>query len=115
MISTLQLLRTHPAHIGSAPLKTLSGISDAPTDASSAGTSAKTKDSFENYLLDAMQYVNKKQNASDAAAQQLITDPDSLDVHDVTIAMAEASLSLNIAQAVIDRLIKGWNEVTTTR
>ena len=45
----------------------------------------------------------------------MIVDPESVDVHDVTIAMAEANLSLKIAQSVIDRLIKGWNEITTTR
>ena len=53
--------------------------------------------------------------SSDAIAQQLITDPDSVDVHDVTIAMAQASLSLSLAQTVIDRVIKDWNEITTTR
>jgi flagellar hook-basal body complex protein FliE len=29
--------------------------------------------------------------------------------------MAEANLSLKIAQSVIDRVIKDWNEITTTR
>mgnify|MGYP003300238359 FL=1 len=66
-------------------------------------------------LLQAMDYVNGKQNATTEVSQKLITDPDSVDVHDVTIAMAEANLSLSMAQSVIDRLIKGWNEITTTR
>jgi len=38
-----------------------------------------------------------------------------VDVHDVTIAMAEANLSLKLAQSVIDRVIRGWNEITTNR
>ena len=79
------------------------------------GVKGKNRGSFEQYLLNAVSSVNDKQMASDSIAQQLITDPDSVDVHDVTIAMAEASLSLNLAQTVIDRVIKDWNEITTTR
>lgn len=79
------------------------------------GSDQTVQGSFENYLLDALDYVNGKQTSSDTIAQQLIVDPDSVDVHDVTIAMAEANLSLSLAQAVIDRMIKGWSEITTTR
>ena len=39
----------------------------------------------------------------------MMIDPDSVDVHDVTIAMAEANLSLKLAQSVIDRVIRSWN------
>ncbi len=71
--------------------------------------------SFEQTLLGAFDAMNAKQTKSEEIAQQLIVDPESVDVHDVTIAMAEANLSLKIAQTVIDRVIKGWNEITTTR
>ncbi|ULQ60158.1 flagellar hook-basal body complex protein FliE [Brucepastera parasyntrophica] len=71
--------------------------------------------SFEQTLLAAFDRVNEKQIATDNIAQQLIVDPESVDVHDVTIAMAHANLSLKIAQTVIDRVIKGWNEITTSR
>ena len=50
-----------------------------------------------------------------AVQEKLITDPDDVDIHDVTIAMAKARQSLNLAQTVIDRLVTGWNEITTTR
>ena len=71
--------------------------------------------SFEQTILAAFDKMNEKQQTSDALAQKMIVDPESVDVHDVTIAMAEANLSLKIAQSVIDRVIKGWNEITTTR
>lgn len=71
--------------------------------------------SFEQTLLGAFDKMNEKQQTTDALAQQMIVDPESVDVHDVTIAMAEANLSLKIAQSIIDRVIKGWNEITTTR
>ena len=71
--------------------------------------------SFEQTLLAAFDKMNEKQQATDTLAQQMIVDPESVDVHDVTIAMAEANLSLKIAQSIIDRVIKGWNEITTSR
>ena len=71
--------------------------------------------SFEQTLLSAFDKVNEKQQTTDALAKQMIIDPESVDVHDVTIAMAEANLSLKMAQSVIDRVIKGWNEITTSR
>lgn len=110
MISTLQLLRSDDHHLGSAPVTPLTGKTVQKTDADS-----KVQGNFETYLLDALNYVNGKQTSSDTIAQQRIVDPDSVDVHDVTIAMAEANLSLSMAQAVIDRMIKGWTEITTSR
>ncbi len=71
--------------------------------------------SFEQTLLAAFDKMNEKQQTTDALAKQMIVDPESVDVHDVTIAMAEANLSLKIAQSVIDRVIKSWNEITTSR
>lgn len=110
-LGTLSMIRTDPAHIGAEPLTSMMTQDIRKKE---TGTE-KTKGAFEQYLLNAVNSVNDKQMNSDAIAQQLITDPDSVDVHDVTIAMAEASLSLNLAQTVIDRVIKDWNEITTTR
>lgn len=115
IVSTFQMTRTNPAHIGSAPL-----ASDAATASHSFAKSInseakKTASTFEQYLLQAANYVNDTQYQSTALVEQLITDPDSVDVHDVTIAMAQASMSLNIAQTVIDRITKAWSEISTTR
>lgn len=108
MISTgsFELARTNPTHIGSAPLGSI-----APQSAGEV----KTRGSFENYLLDAIGYVNNTQQNTAAVAQKLVTDPESVDIHDVTIAMAEAGMTLSVAQAVIDRVLTAWNEITTTR
>lgn len=115
MIGTFQMLRTDVNHIGSASLTSLTGSVVNNTNSLSTETGKATQNTFENYLLDAVNYVNGKQQSSDELAQQLIIDPDSVDVHDVTIAMAEANLSLSIAQTVIDRVVTAWNEITTTR
>ena len=62
-----------------------------------------------------MNSVNSQQNSVSQLQEKVITDPDSVDIHDVTIAMSKARMSLNLAQTVIDRLVTGWNEITTTR
>ncbi len=110
-LGTLNLVRTNPAHIGSEPLTSVM----AQPLRKEKETAKNEKNSFESFLMGAMDSVSNKQMESDKIAQQLIVDPDSVDVHDVTIAMAQASLSLNLAQTVIDRVVKDWNEITTTR
>ncbi len=112
IISTFQMARNNAAHIGSAPLVGSAGLQSIKEG---AAKTEKTGKSFEDYLLEAVDYVNDKQQASSDMAEKLIVDPDSVDVHDVTIAMAEAQLSLSIAQTVIDRITSAWNEITTTR
>lgn len=112
MISNFEMTRTHAAHIGSSPL--VSRLGEASVAEVSEGKK-NVQGTFENYLVEAVDYVNNKQMASAANVEKLITDPDSVDVHDVTIAMAEANMSLSLAQTVISRMINSWNEITTTR
>jgi flagellar hook-basal body complex protein FliE len=44
-----------------------------------------------------------------------ITEPDSVDIQDITIAEAKANLSLNITRTLLDRIVRGWKEVINTR
>lgn len=99
----------------------ISNISDLSYTNSFQSKSAKistqntNKRSFESYILEAVDAVNEKQLDVSRVEQKLITDPDSVDIHDVTTAMAKAQMSLNLAQTVIDRLLTGWSELQTTR
>ena len=87
---------------------------DKTTEAASIQPANQSK-SFQSYLLDALEAVNTQQLDVNTVQEKLITDPDNVNVADVTIAMAKARMSLNLAQTVIDRLVSGWNEITTTR
>lgn len=110
-IGSLELNRTHPAHLGTKPLGVTEGFSEIKP-----GAVARTgKDSFESYLLEAVETLNGQQTAVDKIEEKLITDPDSVDIHDVTIAMAKAQMSLSLAQTVIDRVITGWTNLSQTR
>lgn len=99
----------------------ISNVSDLSYTNSFQSNSAKistqntNKRSFESYILEAVDAVNEKQLDVSRVEQKLITDPDSVDIHDVTTAMAKAQMSLNLAQTVIDRLLTGWSELQATR
>ncbi len=80
------------------------------------GSDAVTRSGgFEDAMLKALDGVNADQNTSSSLTQQMITDPDSVDPHDVTIAMAKANLSLNITRVVMDRVVRGWKEIINSR
>lgn len=112
---TLQMTRTHPAHTGRTELSDIAGAPMAKIPSAAEKSTEKTRASFSEYLLEAMQTMNNQQVDVTNLEKQLITNPDSVDIQDVTIAMAKARMSLDLAQTVIDRIISGWNEVSTTR
>jgi len=70
---------------------------------------------FEEALLSAMDGVSSYQNESEDLIQRMIVDPDSVDAQDVTIAMAEANLSLNLAKTILSRVVTAWKDVINTR
>ena len=45
----------------------------------------------------------------------MITHPDEVEPHDVTIAMAQAEMSLNLTKAIVDRAVKAYNDITAMR
>ena len=124
--NTFQLTRTHEAHYGQSKIQPLTqnapGMSpiekihraEKNTEAASIQPAGQSK-TFQSYLLDALESVNTQQLDVNKVQEKLITNPDDVNVADVTIAMAKARMSLNLAHTVIDRLVTGWNEITTTR
>lgn len=118
MSEPLQLLRSHPAHIGTGSFVTSTTNTkeiNTTTVLAQNDTGASQKTDFKDYLLQAVSYVNDNQQTVSSLSQQLIVDPDSVDPHDVTTAMAKANLSLSLAQNVIHRLTQAWSEITTNR
>jgi len=70
---------------------------------------------FEHAMLQALDRVSASQNNASALAQQALLNPGSVDVHDITIAQAEARMTLDIAQSVMNRVVQGWKELINTR
>jgi flagellar hook-basal body complex protein FliE len=71
--------------------------------------------SFENALLKAMDGVSASQTKSDDLLQRVVADPNSVDAQDVTIAMAEANMSLNLAKTIMSRVVTAWKDIINTR
>ena len=102
----VKLARTDPLH--------LMGVDEvaAPAD---LGTGTGIEQTFGNMLASALGQVNSDQlNAMDLS-QKMITDPTSVNVEDVTIALAEANLSLSLTKAVVDRALAAYREIINVR
>ncbi len=110
-LSQVEMIRTNPAHAGSAKLSSILPGSEN----SNSIQNEKNMGTFESYLVNAVSAINNQQLDVGRVQEKLITDPDSVDIHDVTTAMAKAQMSLSLAQTVIDRLVTGWNELSTNR
>lgn len=116
MFSQLALVRSNPAHIGSSELADIGALSvSRAKNAQNTNPGEAKPTAFDAYLTSAVTYVNDKQQDVTDMMQRYAADPDSVDVHDVTIAMSKAHLTLSIAQNVISRLTQAWNEITTNR
>ncbi len=102
-----QMLRTQAGHAGSAKL-----ISEQNAQ---SGEVPKKMSAFEEYLVGAMNTVNEQQLDVNRLGEQFVTNPDSVNIEEVSIAMSKAQMSLSLAQTVIDRVVTGWNELSTNR
>lgn len=97
----IDIKRTNPLHLNEDGIK-------APLNAESGM-------SFEEMILEAIGGVNNDQMESANLMEQMVTNPDSVDTHDLTIALAKADMSLNVTKAVIDRAVKAYKEITSLR
>ncbi|MDR0474018.1 MAG: flagellar hook-basal body complex protein FliE [Treponema sp.] len=80
------------------------------------GAGAVTRSgTFADAMLVSLDKVSAYQQFASSLNQQAITDPDSVDVHDITIAQAEASMSLNITRNILNRIVQSWRDLINTR
>jgi len=111
-----QMMRTHPKHMlppdspyfGSGnKVLALEKKIDAQ-HVTRAGT-------FEQAMLQALDKVSGADQFTKQLEKEAIINPDSVDIHDITIAQAEASMALNITRNVLSRLVQGWRDLINTR
>jgi flagellar hook-basal body complex protein FliE len=98
--TVVKLLATDPRHI---------------TGGAAATGAVDAEAGFGKALMAALEGVNADQQKAMDLTQKMITDPDSVEVHDVTIALASANLSLSIAKAVLDRAVRAYQEIINVR
>jgi flagellar hook-basal body complex protein FliE len=99
----IDLQRTDPRHL---PASAVAGAN---------GQAATPEAGFGKLFFDALNNVNDLQNTTMDLTEMMLTDPDSVDIHDVTVAIAEASLALSMTKAIMDRAIRAYQEVINTR
>ena len=95
----------------------VAGLAGAGKSGSAAalGKGGKPVSSFEDALLKAIDGVSASQAKSDNLLQQVVANPNSVDAQDVTIAMAEANMSLNLAKTILSRVVTAWKDIINTR
>jgi flagellar hook-basal body complex protein FliE len=97
----VKLARTDPRHIG--------GVGEKAVQQGGA------EQSFGTMLMSALGGVNDTQVKGMQLAQKMITDPQSVNVHDVTIALAEANLAISMTKAIVDRALTAYREIINVR
>jgi len=98
----VELRRTDPRHLPSS----LARLPSTPAD---------PEEGFGRTLAQALGQVNDMQHRSMGLTQAMVTDPDSVDIHDVTLALAEANLALSMTKAIMDRAIRAYQEIMNVR
>ena len=112
----IALQTSDPRHIASGKLTAPGNGLLETRRAPAASTPAEAAEgSFGGMFLQALGQVNQQQLRAQDLSQALISDPESVDIHEVTIALAEANLSLSMAKAVIDRAIRAYREIVNIR
>ncbi len=66
-------------------------------------------------VVDALNEANSLAQESTRLTEQYIINPDSVDVHDVTIAMGKANLAISMTKSVVDGAIKAYREIINIR
>jgi flagellar hook-basal body complex protein FliE len=73
------------------------------------------KATFQDAMQAAMEGVNGDQIKATDLYQKMITNPDSVDAHDVTLAGAQAAMSLNLAKNVVERGLQAYRDIINMR
>jgi flagellar hook-basal body complex protein FliE len=70
---------------------------------------------FEDALLQALDKVSGAQLNASNMQNEAIINPDSVDIHDITIAQAEAGMALDVTRNILSRLVQSWRDLINTR
>ena len=96
----ISLARTHSSHIP--------GLNDPKAAAGEKGD-------FGALLMKAIGGVNQLQTESNNLGMQMVINPDSVDAHDVTIAMSKANLAVSMTKSVVDRALQAYSSIINMR
>jgi flagellar hook-basal body complex protein FliE len=114
--SYLPIRITHEKHMVSKPGDFLNlGKKITETEEKIGADAVIRSGTFTEVMLGALDKVSAYQQFASNMNQTALTDPDSVNPEDVTIAQAMANTSLNITRNVLSRMVQSWRDVINTR
>ena len=112
----ITMQRTHPLHMDHSASPFDGSASSIPRLAKMIGADEITRaGTFESAMLQALDKVSGAQQQASMLTREAIINPDSVDIHDLTIAQAEAGMALSITRNILNRLVQGWRDLINTR
>jgi flagellar hook-basal body complex protein FliE len=116
MFDQISMVRTHQRHIGSINSPYAGSGQNILDLQKKVGAEGITQaGSFETAMLQALDKVSGAHQRASHLQQEALLNPDLVDVHDVTIAQAQANMSFNITRTILARLVQGWRDLINTR
>lgn len=79
------------------------------------GSSSSSGTSFKDMVVSSLSQTSGLEMESQSLFQTMVTNPDSVEVHEVTIAMAKADMALSLTKAVVDAAVKAYQDITSFR
>ena len=116
MHEQISMIRTHQNHMGPIDSPYVGSGKNILALREKTGAEAITRaGTFEQAMLQALDKVSGAQQRVSDLEKEAIINPNSLDVHDITIAQAQADMALNITRNILSRLVQGWRDLINTR
>ena len=72
-------------------------------------------ENFSDLFNKVMGDVNSLELKATDLTNQMVTEPDSVNIHDVQIAAEQAEMAILLTKGVVDRVIKAYKEITNLR
>ena len=115
-VPDLPLKTTHSKHLTSESADFLGEGSKITKTGEKIGADAVIRSgTFSEAMLGALDKVSSYQQFASNINQEALVNPDSVNAEDVSLAMAQASMSLNITRNVLSRVVQSWRDLINTR
>ena len=70
---------------------------------------------FSDLVRQGLNAANQDQLDSTELFTKMVTQPDSVEVHDVSIAMAKANMSLQMTKSIVDGAVQAYKDIINMR
>lgn len=72
-------------------------------------------ENFKDLFVKTINKVNELELKSTDLTNQMVTDPDSVNIHDVMIAAEQAEMAVLLTKDIMDRVIRAYREIINVR